>query len=75
MMDRYDRRLLLVVGRLVSAAMAAAILFLAAVGPVQVWHLFVLSTISGLARTFSNVMREVLTATLWSGVSLPTPLA
>ena len=42
--------------------MAAAILFLAAVGPVQVWHLFVLSTISGLARTFSNVMREVLTA-------------
>ena len=62
MMDRYDRRLLLVGGRLVSAGMAAAILFLAAIDSVQVWHLFVLSTISGLARTFSNVMREVLTA-------------
>ena len=62
MMDRYDRRLLLVGGRLVSAAMAAAILLLAAVDSLQVWHIFVLSTISGLARTFSNVMREVLTA-------------
>ena len=62
MMDRYDRRLLLVGGRLVSAGIAAAILFLAAIESVQVWHLFVLSTISGLARTFSNVMREVLTA-------------
>ena len=62
MMDRYDRRLLLVGGRLVSAGMAAAILFLAAVDSLQVWHIFVLSTISGLARAFSNVMREVLTA-------------
>ncbi len=62
LVDRYDRRLLLVGTRLVSTTMAIAILILAAVDLVQVWHLFVLSTISGLARTFSNVIREVLTA-------------
>ena len=62
LVDRYDRRMLLVGGRLVSATIAIVIFVLAALDLVQVWHLFVLSTISGLARTFSNVIREVLTA-------------
>ncbi len=62
LVDRYDRRMLMISGRLVSASIAAIILLIAFSGELEVWHLFILSTISGFARTFSNVMREVLTA-------------
>jgi len=60
--DRHDRRNLLVGVRAVAGGTAMGILVLSLTGSLEVWHVFVLASFSGIARTFGNVLREVLTA-------------
>ncbi len=60
--DRHDRRNLLVGVRTVAAATSMGILLLSLTEGLEVWHVFVLGSFSGIARTFGNVLREVLTA-------------
>ena len=60
--DKYNHKTLLLIGRFVFAFMSFILLVLALTDLLEVWHLFVIITISGLARSFRNIMREVLTA-------------
>ena len=60
--DRHDRRNLLLGVRAVTGGTAMGILVLSLTGSLEVWHVFVLASFSGIARTFGNVLREVLTA-------------
>ena len=60
--DRHDRRNLLVGVRAVAGGTSMGILVLSLTGSLEVWHVFVLGSFSGIARTFGNVLREVLTA-------------
>jgi MFS family permease len=60
--DRHDRRKLLLAVRAVAGGTAMGILVLSLTGSLEVWHVFVLASFSGIARTFGNVLREVLTA-------------
>ena len=60
--DRHDRRNLLIGVRTVAGGTSMGILALSLTGSLEVWHVFVLGSFSGIARTFGNVLREVLTA-------------
>ena len=60
--DRHDRRNLLVGVRAIAGGTSMGILVLSLTGSLEVWHVFALGSFSGIARTFGNVLREVLTA-------------
>ncbi|MQG50812.1 MAG: MFS transporter [SAR202 cluster bacterium] len=60
--DKYNHKALLLIGRFVFALMSFILLVLALTNLLEIWHLFIIITISGLARSFRNIMREVLTA-------------
>lgn len=52
LLDRYDRRLLLVVDNLVRAAAMAAVPALHAAGSLRLWHLYVAAGVYGLLKMF-----------------------
>lgn len=60
--DKYNHKTLLLIGRLVFVTMSSILLVLSLTSLLEVWHLFIISTVSGFARSFRNIMREVLTA-------------
>lgn len=52
MVDRYNRKLMMMASDLAAVLATAAILILVATGRLQLWHLFITSAIQGLGNTF-----------------------
>jgi DHA3 family macrolide efflux protein-like MFS transporter len=52
MVDRYDRKLMMMVSDLVAVAATLAILILQATGLLQFWHLYVIVVVEGLGSAF-----------------------
>jgi MFS family permease len=52
MVDRYNRKLMMMVSDLAAVLATAAILVLVAAGRLQLWHLFIAAAIQGLGNTF-----------------------
>jgi MFS family permease len=51
LVDRFDRKRLLVAGNLINAAFALALAILATTGLVQYWHVIILAFVAGIALT------------------------
>ncbi|MDA0769342.1 MAG: MFS transporter [Chloroflexi bacterium] len=62
--DRYDRKKLLVFSRLGFAGISLCILALSFTGQLQIWHVFVLTALAGMGRAFDNVTRQTFIADL-----------
>ena len=60
--DRFDRRTLLIVLRLLHALQAAALMALAVSGTLLPWHAFAITAVGGLMRMAENVVRQSLMA-------------
>src|SRR5687767_8629414 len=60
--DRFDRRALLILLRLLHALQAAAMMALALSGTLQPWHAFAITGVGGLMRMAENVVRQSLMA-------------
>ena len=60
--DRYDRLMLLRISRIIFTVIAVIIATLAFLGQIQIWHIFVLTGVAGMARAFDNVTRQTLIA-------------
>jgi len=60
--DRFDRRTLLIVLRLLHTLQAAMIMALAFSGALQPWHVFAITGVGGLMRMAENVVRQSLIA-------------
>ena len=60
--DRYDRLMLLRVARIIFTIIAVIIAVLSFLGQIQIWHIFVLTGVAGMARAFDNVTRQTLIA-------------
>ena len=52
MVDRYDRKLMMMVSDLVAGLATVALLVLQAMGMLEVWHLYVAAIFQGLGNTF-----------------------
>jgi DHA3 family macrolide efflux protein-like MFS transporter len=52
MVDRYNRKLMMMVSDLVAVLATAAILVLVSLGRLEYWHLYITSAIQGLGNTF-----------------------
>jgi DHA3 family macrolide efflux protein-like MFS transporter len=52
MVDRYNRKLMMMVSDLVAVLATAAILVLVGLGRLEYWHLYITSAIQGLGNTF-----------------------
>lgn len=52
MVDRYDRKLMMMVSDLTAGLATVAILVLSAMGVLEVWHLYVAAIFQGLGNTF-----------------------
>jgi MFS family permease len=76
LVDRFDRRRVLAVTNLASAAQALALLTLVATGSVQVWHLIVGNLVFGIANAFDAPARQSLLVELVGGrEDLPSGIA
>ena len=60
--DRSNRRRLLIGVRMVFVALSAAILLLVLTERLQPWHVFILTGFGGLARALDNITRQTLLA-------------
>jgi len=56
--DRYDRRVILICTQASAMATAAMLAFLTLSGLIEVWHLFVLATVSGVVNAFDIPARQ-----------------
>ena len=56
--DRYDRRVILICTQTSAMATAAMLAFLTLSGLIEVWHLFVLATVSGVVNAFDIPARQ-----------------
>jgi DHA3 family macrolide efflux protein-like MFS transporter len=52
MVDRYNRKLMMMVGDLAAGLATIAILILQALGVLQIWHLYIAMAVMGLGNTF-----------------------
>src|SRR5687768_16372106 len=68
--DRFDRRTLLIVLRLLHALQAGAIMALALTGALLPWHAFAITAVGGLMRMAENVVRQSLIADMVPAGSL-----
>ena len=75
LVDRYDRRNLLLAARGLMLAVAAIIAALAFSGQIQVWHIFALTGVAGMVRAFDNVTRQTLIADLVARRDLSNAIA
>jgi MFS family permease len=76
LVDRFDRRRVLAVTNLVSAAQAVVLLALVASGHVQAWHLIGGNLVFGLANAFDAPARQTLLVDLVGGrEDLPSGIA
>ena len=60
--DRYDRLILLRLARIIFMAIAVIIAVLSFMEQINIWHVFVLTGVAGMARAFDNVTRQTLIA-------------
>lgn len=60
--DRIDRRRMLIGLRSTFAVLALTIMTLALTGTLEVWHVFIIATLTGMARVADNVARQALIA-------------
>ncbi len=60
LVDRVDRRKLLIISQLAMAAMAVLLAVDIALGYVEPWHLYIFATISGVESTIIHVVRQAL---------------
>lgn len=73
--DRYDRKKLITGARLAFSLMAGVIILLAFSGGLEVWHVFVITAVSGMLRAFDNVTRQTLIGDLVSRDTLHNAIA
>ena len=73
MVDRYNRKMMMMVSDLVAVTATVAILILQAAGLLQFWHLYVAVVIQGLGSSFqwprtssSSRYRLASSAVVWS---------
>ncbi len=52
MVDRYNRKLMMMVSDLAAVSATAAVLILLATGSLEIWHLYVVHVFNGLGNTF-----------------------
>lgn len=52
MVDRYDRKLMMMVSDLTAVIATAALLIIHASGHLQIWHLYIAAVVNGLGSTF-----------------------
>jgi MFS family permease len=52
MVDRYDRKLMMMVSDLTAVLATAALLIIHASGQLQIWHLYIAAVVNGLGSTF-----------------------
>jgi MFS family permease len=62
--DRYDRKKLLVFSRLGFGGIALIILALSYFEQLEIWHVFVLTALAGMGRAFDNITRQTFIADL-----------
>ena len=60
--DRYDRLMLLRASRIIFIVIAVIIAALSFLGEINIWHVFILTGVAGMARAFDNVTRQTLIA-------------
>jgi MFS family permease len=60
LVDRVDRRQLLIISQLAMAAMAVLLAVDIALGYVETWHLYIFAAISGVESTIIHVVRQAL---------------
>lgn len=60
--DRMDRRHMLIGLRSILAGLALTLMTLALTGTLEVWHAFIISTLTGMVRVADNVARQSLIA-------------
>jgi MFS family permease len=60
--ERANRRRLMIGVRLTVSILSAAILLLVVTGRLEPWHVFVLTGMGGLARAFDNITRQTILA-------------
>ncbi|MCH8308965.1 MAG: MFS transporter [Chloroflexi bacterium] len=58
MVDRYDRRKLILLTRTVFFANSGVLLTLALTDVLMVWHVFVLAGVAGMGRAFDTIVRQ-----------------
>ncbi len=58
--DRSNRRQLLIGVRLVITTLSTAVLLLVVTDRLELWHVFALTSVGGLARAFDNITRQTL---------------
>ena len=73
--DRVERRRILLMSQYVQMASAGILTVLAATGIVQVWHILVLSFVSGLAQAFGGPAYSALIPTLVDRDDMPNAIA
>ena len=61
LVDKYDRTRLLQILRTTLTGFALLLLLLIPTGILNVWHVFILVGVAGMARAFDNVVRQTLT--------------
>ncbi len=60
--DRMDRRHMLIGLRSIFAVLALTVMILALTGALEVWHVFIIGTLTGMVRVADNVARQALIA-------------
>lgn len=73
--DRVERRRILLMSQYVQMATAATLTVLVVTGVVQVWHILVLSAVSGFAQAFGGPAYQALIPTLVSREDMPNAIA
>lgn len=73
--DKYDRKKLLIISRSVFLAVAVSILLLSLLGYLNTWYVLILTSVAGMGKSFDNVIKETLLADLVSPTSLPNAVA
>jgi MFS family permease len=73
--DRYDKRLLLLVGNAAWSVLALAMSILVATGAVQLWHVFVFAALLGVANAVETPVRQAFVSELVGMPLLPNALS
>jgi len=73
--DRLDRQRLLLLLRLFLIGLSICVLTLAVSDSLEVWHVFIVITLSGLGKSFNSVTRDAVMADIVSGDRLLNAVA
>jgi MFS family permease len=73
--DRVPKRRLLVITQAIMAGQAVAIAILTTTGQIQLWHIYVLAALLGLANSFDNPSRQALVMEMVGPKDLPNAVA